>query len=214
MKVKEIFKNKKIAVTVASVLAIVGVTVGATMAYVSSKTGTLTNTFAVGSVDTELDEVISELNKVPYVTNTGKSDCIVRIRKTISPDNLGIETVGDEKYKCKYKGQEYYWNKDDWKEDGEFYYYTKILAPGESTTPLFTKVILPEDWYKVDEKGNKVIDETKFVAFDIGLYQEAVQARAFDKDGKEIKAYTVENDQKVYNGENAKIIWNSYDGAQ
>lgn len=163
MKMKEfIKKNKKIVAAVASVAAITVVAVGVTLALLNSKSDNLENTFDVGSVETELDEVISGMKKQPFVKNVGKSDCYVRVRVAVSPNDLGIvlDGIGGE----------------GWIDGGDgYYYYTEPLKPGTQTTYLFDEVILPADWYGAD--GNILAD--KFVPFDIGLYHEAVQTRIY-----------------------------------
>ena len=195
MKLKNLLRNRKFVITVASVVAILGVTIGSTYALLTSTTDNLINKFSVGSVDTELKETISGLNKKPYVTNIGKSDCLVRMRVTISPSDVGIglDLPGS-----------------DWVKDGEFYYYQGVLAPTKETSPLFTEVTLPSEWYAEGE-----IMESKFVPFDIGLYQEAIQTTAYNEKGEKISAYTVAEDgNKIYNAEMAAKIWAIYDATQ
>lgn len=195
MKIKDILKNRKFIITVASVVTIVGISIGSTFAYYTSVTEDIVNSFNVGSIDTELNETISGLNKEPRVKNTGKTDCLVRMRVTISPSDTGItlDLPGA-----------------GWKQIGEFYYYEGVLAPNAETLPLFTKVTLPGDWY-----SNGSILESEFIPFDIGIYQEAVQATVYDNNGNDLSAFTVDAaGNKVYNAENAAAIWASYDAGK
>lgn len=57
-------------------------------------------------------------------------------------------------------------NKTDWVEHNGYYYYTKALAKGEETTPLFDEVAVPEDWTSEMELAN----------FDIDVHMEAIQS--------------------------------------
>ena len=78
---KKILRNKNnrifmIAVAVFLAAVVIG---GVTMALNLARASSLTNTFSVGSVDTEIEEnVNSEGTKEPYVKNTGESNCLVR----------------------------------------------------------------------------------------------------------------------------------------
>jgi len=194
MKIKNLFKNRKLVITVAALIAIFGVSVGGTLAFLSSVTDEVVNKFTVGTIDTKLNEVIDGLNKEPSVENVGKSDCLVRIRVTISPSE-----VLDAGMSLDLPGS-------NWVKIGDYYYYEGIVAPNESTTDLFTTVTLPESWY--DKDGN--ILESEFIPFDIGLYQEAVQAVVYDENGNSISADNNGN----YDKDKAIKIWEAYDSVQ
>lgn len=167
---KKIFRNSKVLsflVIVAAVAVIGGV--GSTVAYYHDQTGEKVNEFSVGNVTTEIVEIFNKIDnhtydKNPRVTNTGMSDCYIRMRYEVTPekemeDRLILEGLAGA----------------NWVQDGEWYYYTKPVKPGESTTELFNKV-------KVDynEKDKPWVD------FDIILYQEAVQAEVFDSEGNPV----------------------------
>ena len=49
-------KNKKFLITIAAVVLIICCAVGATVAYIVTKTDTVTNTFTAGNIDIDLDE--------------------------------------------------------------------------------------------------------------------------------------------------------------
>lgn len=194
MKIKNLFKNRKIIITVAALIAVFGVSVGGTLAILSSVTDEVVNKFSVGTVDTELIEVIDGLSKKPSVKNIGKSDCLVRMRVTISPSEvldagMSLDLPGNK-----------------WVKIGDYYYYEGIVEPGASTTDLFTTVTLPESWYGQDDN----ILESEFIPFDIALYQEAVQAVVYDENGTAISADNNGN----YDKDKASDIWKAYDNAQ
>lgn len=177
---KKIFRNSKVLSLLAIVAAVAVVSgVGTTVAYFQDKTGEKVNEFSVGNVTTEIVEIFNKINnreyeKRPRVTNTGMSDCYIRMRYEVTPENemkdrLVLEGLAGA----------------NWVKEGEWYYYTKPVKPGESTTELFNKVTV--DYNETDKP---------WVDFDIILYQEAVQAEVF-VDGQSIT--------------DAATIWAQYD---
>lgn len=184
-----ILKSKKIIFALALGVAIMVTSTVGTLAYLKSNSGTVVNTFTVGSVETEIDEDVdpSQNLKKVRVVNTGKNDCLVRMRVVISPENSGIAIA------------EY--NSTKFTQKGDFWYYNGVLkAPTENeyyATPyLFTKYRIPEEF-----KDN----------FTITVYQEAVQAMVHLADGTKISAY---GEDGKYNAENAAMIWQAYDAGQ
>ncbi|MGF7002714.1 hypothetical protein M2149_001103 [Lachnospiraceae bacterium PFB1-21] len=173
---KKILSSKRNKMIALVALLIFTLAIGITLALMSTKTDALTNTFSIKPVESEIEEHISGMNKAPVVRNTGKegdADCYVRLRVTISPDNVeGREDGG--LFTLDY-------NTTDWtKKDDGFWYYKEALAPGKATTPLFTKV----EWNQKDDENNP--DYSNFKEFDISLYQESVQTLALNEDGYEV----------------------------
>lgn len=167
---REIFRSKRTKVALLSLVAVLICSTGlATLALLSSKTDTLTNTFELGDVTTEIvedvfepTEVATVFKKEPYVKNTGDNDCYVRVRVTVSPEEqLDIN-----------------WNTTDWTYKDGYYYYNKVLkadsneaGEGESTSPLFTTVSVKDEYVDTIE------------GFEVTVYQEAVQAEMNAADG-------------------------------
>lgn len=185
-----ILKSKKIIFALALGVAIMVTSTVGTLAYLKSNSGTVVNTFTVGSVETEIDENVdpSRNLKEVRVVNTGKNDCLVRMRVVISPENSGItiDAYNDSNFEKKGDG---------------FWYYKGILkAPTENeyyATPyLFTTYTIPAE-FKDD--------------FTITVYQEAVQAMVHLADGTTISAY---NNDGSYNSSEAARIWQAYDAGQ
>lgn len=184
-----ILKSKKIIFALALGVAIMVTSTVGTLAYLKSNSGTVVNTFTVGSVETEIDENVdpSQNLKEVRVVNTGKNDCLVRMRVVISPENSGI-AIDD-------------YNSTKFTQKGDFWYYNGVLkAPTENeyyATPyLFTKYTIPAEF-----KDN----------FTITVYQEAVQAMVHLADGTKISAY---GEDVKYNANNAAMIWRAYDAGQ
>lgn len=167
--------NKKYLMGIVSIVLIACAGSAFTWSYYHKDLEVKVNAFASGNVETHIEESFKQITttsftKNPQVVNTGRNDCFVRIRLTMSPANAIITTN--------------YSNtgiKNDWvynKEDG-FYYYTKVLAAGNTessrTAELFTEIQIenPQD---VD-------------GFHVDVYQESVQAEAYLEDGSVLTSY-------------------------
>ena len=180
---KRIFKSKKLAF---SLLLVAGILICATglvtLALVSDTTDPIENTFELGNVTTEIEEVfeqtqsVTTFKKEPVVVNTGENDCYVRVRVSISPEEA-LLIVGNEQV---FGGSQANWGYYD-----GYYYYKTALKPGEKTTPLFNTVTVK----------NEYIDTIE--GFEVTVYQEAVQAKMSARDGSVTTDYS--------------IIWAAYD---
>lgn len=134
-----------------SVLAICIATFAAgTLAYFTAE-GTAHNVITTGSVKIELQEWADKEKKTPFedmtgvmpgmpvtkiaeVKNTGASDAWVRV-KVEKNIKLAVETdTFDESL------VELELNTKDWTEKDGYYYYNKVLKPGEVTVPILTAV--------------------------------------------------------------------------
>lgn len=104
----------------------------------------------------------TETDKVVYVVNRGSVPFFARIQmeQQITPAP-GVEA------ELTFEHISLDLNTDCWIEQGGFYYYYRALQPGESSEPLFTKVIF------APEMGNEYMDATVEVA---------VQAQAVQSD--------------------------------
>ncbi len=174
---KLFIKNKKVFVITLILLIGIAAT-SATMAMLTAKTGTVTNIFTPGEINTHIDEEIDDqpvkidtaVLKSPVIVNDGPSNAFIRARITITPSTAGVKLLAgdwsalegaDKTFSQKtvvYDGTAFADN-GDWiycAEDG-FYYYTFPVEEGANTTSLFDAVILTE-------------------SADVTIYQEAVLA--------------------------------------
>lgn len=143
-------KRKIVSLCLAAVLVVMAIA-GATVAYFTD-TDSKDNTFTVGNVDITLAEPSWNTNgqesddvypgeplaKDPTVTNSGKNPCFVRI-SVANLDQFG--TKGDITYRTDYVAGKL---GTDWvlHTDG-YFYYTKVLAVGETTDALFDQIVMP-----------------------------------------------------------------------
>ena len=165
--------NKKV-ITLCATLAIIMVAiVGTTFAYHSDTTKALNNRFAIGSVETHIEEKISLAGqKDVTIVNDGKNACYIRTRVTISPSNAPVTLTG-------LRGE----NWQDVSADG-FYYYQIPVDPGQPTTSLFS---------------GYTIDATKeFIPFEVTIYQEAVQASVYDPTTGTSKVNSMTDSWRIY----------------
>lgn len=145
-------KMKKVLALVLALCLAMAIGVGATLAYLTAQ-DSATNIFTVGNVKIDLtepqwDAVGKEeakevyggeaLAKDPIVTNTGANPCFVRI------EVKGLDCLGNAgmiEYRTNYvKGA----LGADWVKEGNYFYYTKVLAVDETTPALFDSVVIPE----------------------------------------------------------------------
>ena len=121
-------------VTAAMLLLLAGGVTGVS-AYLSAQASKV-NTVTIGSVNTEIQESFPPVEtpepgksytKTVQVTNKKGSDCYVRVRVNFSNEEL--EAYAEPDY-----------NRGEWKEEGGWWYYTKPLKAGETSSALFTKV--------------------------------------------------------------------------
>lgn len=124
--------------------------VGSTFSYFTDAAAQGGN-YPVGGITTTItEEKDGYAVKKPSVQNTGKTACYVRMRYSVLQE--GLVTVNAPANGWTYDGE-------------EWYYYNTLLAPGESTKPLFDTVTLGEGYTAAD-----------LAHLQISLYQEAVQA--------------------------------------
>ena len=90
---KPLFKSKiSLWASILALVMIIGV--GATLALMSSSSNSVTNSFSVADIDTEIEEKgLTEGNKQVSIKNYGPSDAYVRARIMVSgvnPENVKI----------------------------------------------------------------------------------------------------------------------------
>lgn len=203
----KIIKNKKYIVICSLFFCLC---VGVTLALTSMVGNKLTNSFTLGSVETEIDEKgpnihDDHIDKQPYVKNTGTNSALVRMRVTISPDELinkyDIHLVYNDKLYIYNDSEDNWGNTDDYwvySDDG-FWYYTGIIEANERTEPLFTKVT-----------GNNIIGNNGLISelegLEITVYYDSIQSVARGENDVEIKATTGD-----INDDTTRQLWSIFD---
>ena len=182
---------KKILALVLVICLAMAIGVGATLAYFTAE-DTAKNEFTVGNVKIDLtepkwDENGSEdapevypgeaLAKDPTVKNIGANPCFLRIKVT------GLDCLGNAgmiTYRTDYVDGAL---GTDWAlhTDG-YFYYTKVLAAGETTDALFDQIVIPTGL----ENG-----DGSFI-YEINVTAYAVQAQGAKPSFSAVEAMTVE----------------------
>lgn len=139
-------------VLVASILLILAISVGGTLAYLATQTGSVANTFTPTSVGTHIDEVKDgNVKKNVTVTNTGSTDAYVRAAIVVTwIDGEGKvypqAPVADTDYTIDLNVGDDAWEKHD-----GYYYYKTSVAGGEKTDVLIKSASLkgtaPDGYY-------------------------------------------------------------------
>lgn len=104
-----------------------GLAVGGTLAWLTSSTGSVVNTFTVGNVEGEVEENFDgTIKKNVNVTNTGDVDAFIRVKLvTYRVNNQGEHIGGTATIPVFHPGEN--WVKYD---DG-YYYYTLPVKPND-----------------------------------------------------------------------------------
>ena len=146
---------KRKLLAVAMVLCCLAIVTGGSLAYFTAE-DKAHNVITTGNIDIELqeltDQVDEEGNPIPFedlegvmpgssaskivqVKNTGSQPAWVRVSvdKTVQLAE-SVEGEGDPALITMD------FNQEEWTEKDGFYYYNHVLAPGETTQPLFTAV--------------------------------------------------------------------------
>ena len=151
-----------------SVLAICIATLAAgTLAYFTSE-GKAHNVITTGGVEIAVQEWADEDKQTPFedlegimpgmtvtkiaeIKNTGASDAWVRVKveKNIELQGEGTPDTGLVELTL---------NTADWTEKDGYYYYTKVLKPGEVTAPIFTAVTFKPDMGNEYQNATATVD--------------------------------------------------------
>lgn len=169
-----------------SLVAVLAITVGGTLAYLQATTGLLTNTFKLADVHTEIEEEVGDTKRV-YIQNEGESDVYVRVRLSLSGlteaqmgavQVISDGDVTDDEYAA-YKGADHItilthgkWAQTDeiapaFSQDGFFYYTAELDSKARTEQPL---EVVVGSGAGVDEDQN----------FEVIVYHESVLARTSD----------------------------------
>ena len=143
--------------------------------------GRTINNVTLATVTGKIEEVYEQntevypggaVNKRVEVENTGSADAIARVKtEAVWGDMIGGVFVQDPALSAENIVIEY--NKKDWILIGDFYYYKKVLAPGERSTPLMESFVL------TGETGNAYAGKTGNVIVSMEIIQAGGGAESF-----------------------------------
>ena len=145
-----------------SLLLIVTMAVGGTVAYLATHSGPIQNSFKPSFVDCEVKESFNGTTKSEVnVQNTGDTEAYIRVKLVtyrVNDDGQhigGIATIPD------------FTPGENWKEFGGYYYYTLPVAPGDKPeADLISSISLSGSYNDAD--GGKQVIEVMAVAIQSG----------------------------------------------
>lgn len=142
------------AMALATVL-LLALTIGGTVAWLTSKTNDITNTFTPSKVtcrvDEEFNNTTGEKSNV-NVTNTGNTDAFIRVKLVTYRTNAEGQHIGGIATVPAFTPG------NGWVKYGDYYYYTKPVAPcAKPETNLIDCITLNEGYTDADG-GNQAID--------------------------------------------------------
>lgn len=214
--IKRLSKRTRI-ISLMVLLVIVSAT---TIAFLQDYTGTITNSFSLKNIQTEIEENIhsTSLTKAPFVENTGDTDVMVRVRLEISGDFSKFALAGiDTNYVVGYDGLKNLL-RDDFIECGKFttdddcfdfwisdiksdetkyscyYYYKNVLKAKNTTQPLFDKILLR-------------LADGKYIAYDSDDITDSQKTEFADLENIQISLYqesvpvVLKDDDTTYNAD-------------
>ena len=207
-------KNKKLVAAVAAVCLVAVMGVGATLAYFSSVTEAVTNTFTVGNVKIDVKEPHwdpedgknlqpgASVEKDPVIVNTGAADGYVMMQVSGMDDMaaLGFHadfdaanwTLVDE------NGNKIDTNGKTDLQDG-FYVYNSIVAKGATTKPLFERVTFDTDASEITSAKYIVVAQYVAENGELISLDDKTTVPTQDANGQYILKYTIDGvDGKVF----------------
>lgn len=209
-------KRKGILSIIMALCLVAVVMIGATLAYFTSSTGEVVNTFTVGNVSIDLTEPGwkpddaknlqpgASVAKDPQITNTGEGDGYILMMVS------GMEQMAAQGFSAVYDSANWDLVDETGKKlsvpegsalkDGYYVYNKGALKSGATTTPLFSEVKLSEDAKEISSTVYKVMgnfqDATglftyKDAAGNVIEANEGRQPSVFNEDGTPKVTYTI-----------------------
>lgn len=172
-------RSKKTGMLFLSLLLVATMMVGGTLAWLSTKSAPITNTFLPSKVACEVTESFNGTVKSNVnVKNTGDVDAYIRVKLvTYRVNDEGDHIGGTAKIPPFTPGA-------GWVENGDYYYYTKSVAPGTKPAAALISSIDLIGSYTDADGGKQVIE----------VMAEAIQANGVADGGTKavVKAWGVD----------------------
>ena len=145
----------RLAMMVLSIVLLLGVAIGGTIAWLSTKTTPVTNTFTPAKVTCKVEENFDENTGVKTnvnVTNTGNIAVYIRVKLVTYRTNDAGQHIGGKAELPKF-------NLDKkWVEYGEYYYYTLPVEPNAQPRTNLANSMTLEKSYKDADGGKQALD--------------------------------------------------------
>lgn len=149
-------RSKKTGMLFLSLLLVIGMVVGGTVAWLSTKSAPITNTFLPSHVSCSVTEEFNGTTKSNVnVINTGDIDAYIRVKLVTYRVNDKEQHIGGTAEIPDFKPGA------GWVKNGDYYYYTKPVAPDEQPeTSLIDSITLTGSYDDADDAdgGKQVIE--------------------------------------------------------
>lgn len=145
----------RLAMMVLSVVLLLGVAIGGTIAWLSTKTTPVTNTFTPAEVTCEVEEKFDKTTGVKNdvnVKNNGNIAVYIRVKLVTYRTNDDGQHIGGTAELPKFNPGE------NWVEYGKYYYYTLPVAPNEKPNADLAEKMTLEKSYKDADGGKQALD--------------------------------------------------------
>ena len=145
----------RLAMMVLSIVLLLGVAIGGTIAWLSTKTTPVTNTFTPAKVTCEVEEKFDKTTGVKTdvnVKNTGNIAVYIRVKLVTYRTNDDGQHIGGTADLPKFARGE------NWVKHGEYYYYTLPVAPDEKPVANLAEKMTLEKSYKDADGGKQALD--------------------------------------------------------
>ena len=145
----------RLAMMVLSIVLLLGVAIGGTIAWLSTKTTPVTNTFIPAEVTCKVEEVFDpdtgEKTNV-NVTNNGNIAVYIRVKLVTYRTNDAGQHIGGTAELPQFTTGK------NWVEHGGYYYYTLPVAPGKEPAANLADRMTLEKSYKDADGGKQALD--------------------------------------------------------
>lgn len=145
----------RLAMMVLSIVLLLGVAIGGTIAWLSTKTTSVTNTFTPAKVTCDVTENFDENTGVKTnvnVTNTGNIAVYIRVKLVTYRTNDAGQHIGGTAELPEFTLGE------NWVEHGGYYYYTLPVASGEKPVANLADRMTLEKFYGDADGGKQALD--------------------------------------------------------
>lgn len=184
---KNVTNKIRILIAVFAVALFAMLAIPSSYAYFTARDTTKT-VYTFAKIDTEIEEPQPELQatyiiKRPSVRNIGDTGCMIRVRLNASPEKLFTDGALELDV-----------NKGEWIKSGDYYYYNKVLEPGETTSSVINGIF-------IKDKSQLTED------FDVAITQESIQYKISNSE----EYLDAKNADGTINMDTANRIWEIYE---
>lgn len=175
-------KLRKSFILLVSLVLVLGLAIGGTIAYLITNTGPVKNVFTPGTVKAEIEESFDETKKENVkVTNTGDVDVYIRATYVINWVDADGKIVKDVP-----EGYSYTLNLNTkaWTEKNGIFYWNAVVKPDNSTGNLINSAVVtaqqnPEYFLQIDVLSDAIqaspasaVEEAWEMSFENGTWQQ------------------------------------------